>query len=357
MVVLGSSKGWFRPYLRVYSPVMDVPEARVITPTEARAARSHAQWLDGRSGDGPLDVAQHMLAVQAQNYGAARKALSMRSGRGHTTTEVDAALTNGDLIRTWPMRGTHHIMAAADVRWLTELCGKRALGGVEKRREGLGLSLPEVSLISSLIIDTTTDTAAERDGAVELGNGHSALTRDGVKTLMTEAGVDPDGGRSSHILRYLCQMMELVQGPGETFTAFDNWVPESKSPDAPMVHLVERHLAARAPATVADIAWWSGQTQTAVKKAVAEAAVGEVTMNGVEYLVPEGWEPAGKATGTLQLPAFDEYLMGYKDRTLAVDPMHTPVVGPTKNGLVAPVVVRDGVVIATWKGDDITYLE
>lgn len=336
---------------------MDAPEVRVITSTEARAARLRAQLLDGTVGDGPVDVARHMLAVQAQNYGAARKALSMRSGRGHATTEVDAALQNGDLIRTWPMRGTHHIMAAEDVRWLTKLCGGRGLGGVEKRREGLGFSLSDVSLISSLIISTTTGTVAERDGAVDLGNGHSALTRSGVKALMSEAGVDPGGGRSSHILRYLCQVMELVQGPGETFTAFNNWVPESDFPDDPMVHLVERHLAARAPATIADIAWWSGQTQTAVKKAVAEAAVDEVTMDGVVYLVPEGWEPAGEIVGTLQLPAFDEYLMGYKDRTLVVDRAHTPVVGPTKNGLVAPVVVHDGKVVATWKGEVVTYLE
>jgi hypothetical protein len=47
------------------------------------------------------------------------------------------------------------------------------------------------------------------------------------------------------------------------------------------------------------------------------------------------------------LPAFDELLVGYTDRSAAVDPSHAALV--TAGGIFNPVVVVDGRVVGTWK--------
>lgn len=45
-----------------------------------------------------------------------------------------------------------------------------------------------------------------------------------------------------------------------------------------------------------------------------------------------------------RLPAFDEYLLGYQDRSQVCAAQHIPTVGPTKNGMCRPFIVEDGMV-------------
>src|SRR5262249_58122018 len=51
----------------------------------------------------------------------------------------------------------------------------------------------------------------------------------------------------------------------------------------------------------------------------------------------------------LVLPGFDEYLLGYKDRSLMLADEHKPAIVPGSNGMFQPTVVRDGRVVGTWK--------
>ena len=55
------------------------------------------------------------------------------------------------------MRGTHHVMAAEDVSWLTGLCSHRARSGVAKRRAALGLTLDDVLRAGAALVGTTAD--------------------------------------------------------------------------------------------------------------------------------------------------------------------------------------------------------
>lgn len=49
------------------------------------------------------------------------------------------------------------------------------------------------------------------------------------------------------------------------------------------------------------------------------------------------------------LPGFDEYLLGYKDRSVVLDPTHATKVVPGGNGIFKPIIVIDGRVVGTWK--------
>ena len=51
----------------------------------------------------------------------------------------------------------------------------------------------------------------------------------------------------------------------------------------------------------------------------------------------------------LALPGFDEYLLGFKDRSLMVDAAGMEAVIPGKNGVFRSTIVRDGRVVGTWK--------
>jgi len=51
----------------------------------------------------------------------------------------------------------------------------------------------------------------------------------------------------------------------------------------------------------------------------------------------------------LALPGFDEYLLGFKDRSLMLAAGHKQAIIPGGNGVFQPTIVRGGRVIGTWK--------
>ncbi|MDR1635338.1 MAG: winged helix DNA-binding domain-containing protein [Bifidobacteriaceae bacterium] len=94
--------------------------------------RLRALGLAGRAHSDPARVAAHFLALQGQDFWAARWALGLRSGAGEEA--VRAAFDCGDLVRGWPMRGTLHVMAAADALWLQRLDWELSGAGAAERR-------------------------------------------------------------------------------------------------------------------------------------------------------------------------------------------------------------------------------
>ena len=52
---------------------------------------------------------------------------------------VEEAVVRREIVRTWPMRGTLHFVAAADVRWLLPLLTPRVIAGAASRYRQLEL--------------------------------------------------------------------------------------------------------------------------------------------------------------------------------------------------------------------------
>src|SRR4051794_16646529 len=78
--------------------------------------------------------------MQAQDMASVLWSLGARLP-GRTLTEVNAELERREVLRTWPMRGTVHLVPSADAHWMLELMGVRALAGAARRREVIGLTL------------------------------------------------------------------------------------------------------------------------------------------------------------------------------------------------------------------------
>ena len=70
--------------------------------------------------------------------------------------------------------------------------------------------------------------------------------------------------------------------------------------------------------------------------------------NGQTWYIHEDCRTRGKVTGSLHLlPSYDEYLLGYKDRTDVLPKEHYSKAF-TNNGLFYPIVLHEGQVIGNW---------
>jgi len=301
----------------------------------------------------PKDVAGVVTwfgAMQAQDLGSGLWSLGARLP-ALTLADVQAALERREALRTWPMRGTVHLIPPRDAHWMLELMGGKALAGAAKRREYLGLT------------EKMADQAVDALGTALADGGR--MTRAECVAAMSAAGVDAAGQLAYHLLWYASQRgvtcIAPNRGTEQTFALLDDWAPDPHrpGPDEALATIVLRYFRSHGPTTRKDFAGWTGLGMTDAKRGLAAAgdALTSVTVDGQEmYLDPallDGGGPAPgirhDADGVRALPGFDEYLLGYKDRSLMVDEAHQQAIIPGGNGVFQPTLVRSGRVIGTWK--------
>src|SRR5579884_3206529 len=96
-----------------------------VATTEVIARRLRAQRVSDTTFDDAAQVVAWLGAVQAQDYLGALCAVGLRLRDGRAA-DVERALAERAIIRSWPMRGTLHFLAAADGRWMIELLAPKA---------------------------------------------------------------------------------------------------------------------------------------------------------------------------------------------------------------------------------------
>lgn len=313
--------------------------------------RLHAQLIEGSREKTPRGVVSRLLAVQAQDYGAATSAIGLRLP-GSKLADVERSIADREIVRTWPMRGTLHFVLAEDARWMTSLLAPRILSRAAKRERDLELDAPTFGRARELFAS-----------ALE---GGKLLTRPDAMALLEGDGVSTTGQRGYHILWRLAQEELLVLGPLEgrqqTFGLLDEWIPRSRDRfggDTPreelLATLAARYFAGHGPATVADVARWAGIPKSEAATATASAAdsLESAEVDGERYWFdPQVAERAsGSRAGSVHLlPGFDEYMVGYTTRGPQVAE-HQETYGSriASNGVLAPTIVSDGCVVGVWK--------
>jgi hypothetical protein len=176
--------------------------------------------------------------------------------------------------------------------------------------------------------------------------------------VLEEAGISTEKQRGYHILWYASQDCLICLGPmqdkQQTFVLLDEWVPNSRdlSREESLAELARRYFASHGPATVHDFAWWSGLTVTEARSGVEATKPGLASekIDGKEYWMTSDTPGlmAYDKSGVDLLPAFDEYLIGYKDRSAVLAVEHALKVTPGKNGVFLPVIVVGGQVAGIW---------
>jgi hypothetical protein len=315
----------------------------VWTDDEVAAARLHRHGLTGTARD-VAAAARGSAGLQAQDLAASRLAVRPRS-TGLTADDVRRACDDGTVVRSWLMRGTLHLVPAADVAWLVRLLGPAAVRSGRRRRQQLGLD------------DGTCDRAL---AALPEVLAAGPLTRADLVTALAAAGVhvEPTGQAPAHLVGFAAASGLVCRGPDDgtepTYVLLDRWVPGAGGPDgdAARAELARRHLAAYAPATTADFAAWAGIPAGAARAALEAIAteVTEIATGSGPLLAPKGTRrpPAAARRAWRLLPAFDSYLLGYADRGALLDPAFAKRVN-AGGGWLHPLVVHGGRVVGTWR--------
>jgi hypothetical protein len=323
-----------------------------LSATRALGLRLTSLLLRSRPGaPGPGDVASVVTwfgAMQAQDLASVSWSLGVRLPE-LTAEGVHAALERREAVRTWPMRGTVHLVPSRDARWMLDLMGPRVMAGAAARRAALGFDEP----VARRAVDVL--------GAALAGGGR--LTRARCLATLTEAGIDTSGQRGYHLLWYASQLGVTCVAPNigsqQSFVLLDEWAPDQHrpGPEEALATIALRYFRSHGPTTPHDLAGWTGLTVSDAKRGIRAAGdeLTEVRVEGTpmwlhrDVLDAYGGRPTGPGRDVLTLPGFDEYLLGYKDRALMLAAEHKQAIIPGGNGVFQSTLVRAGRVIGTWK--------
>lgn len=286
-----------------------------------------------------LAVTRELGALQAQDYLSGVWSLGVRSGL--TLAQVEQAVVDREVVRTWPMRGTLHFVPAEDARWMSRLLAKRPLAALGARYRELGITEAQIEL-TARVLDRELTAPMSRPDVIALLAGH---------------GIDPAGQRAYHLVGHHCMTGLLCQGPvagkQPTFVRIDSWVPASRTPDREeaMATVVERYLRSHGPVTDRDVAGWLAQPLGFAREALAllgDRVVRE-EVDGVTWLSHVDAKPPARPGSVALLPQWDELLLGYRTREVCLPDEHLARVVPGRNMVFQPTVVADGEVVGTWR--------
>jgi hypothetical protein len=253
---------------------------------------------------------------------------------GATADDVEAALRRGaesasrgaarraraaaaGLVRTWAMRGTLHLLAAADLPAALAIYGPLHLARGQRRLTQLGLS--------------PADAERSTELTAEILRADGPLTRHELAARLRDRGVPvaAEGQAPIHVVARAGHAGILIEVGDGTYGPLDPGpLPDREEA---LVSLARRYAAAHAPATQDDFAAWSGLPK------------GDLRWEDAEIT-------AGEQGGVRLLPAFDEWLLGWRSRDPILASAHAQRVAPG-GGIIRPVAIADGRVFATWRLD------
>ncbi|GHT08415.1 hypothetical protein FACS189432_04360 [Bacteroidia bacterium] len=306
------------------------------------AIRLQSHLLSGAELRTPQAIVSWMGAVQAQDYGMAKWAIGARLPAS-TDKMIEEAFNKGEILRTHVMRPTWHFVSPEYIREMLLLSAEKIKASSRSRDRDLG--------ITEELYDKSNQVIRK---ALE-GNKH--LTRKDLAIALEKADIAVDASRMVHFMMraeveaIICS--GAMQGKEHTYALLDERVPASPvvSKEEALANSAQRYFRSHSPATLSDFVWWSGLSQTEAKKGL-EAVKSDLfseEIDGQTYWLSKTFKdiPHPKESVFL-LPAFDEYIIAYRDRK-AVLPSenHSKVV--SSNGVFRPVIVVNGQVVGLWK--------
>lgn len=324
--------------------------------------RLRTQHLAGAGFHAPADVVRWFGAVQAQDYPGALWAVGIRTA-GATEADVEQAVADRAIVRTWPLRGTLHFVAPEDVRWMLTHFAPRTVARAALRFKQLELDERTFARSAALFVKAL--------------QGGRQLSRPRMYALLERAGIPTGDNRGLHIL-WRCAHDGLIcfgarEGKQHTFTLLAEWVPPVTilSRDEALAELALRYVTSHGPATLKDFGWWSGLSAADARSAL-EMARPDLQSDRIEGAVYwhagrppsrfELWRASPKPCkgGTdgsaptrnkarsphaVLLPPYDEYTVAYQDRGAALDPKHAAA---ARNGIFSPTILLNGRIAGTW---------
>jgi hypothetical protein len=307
-----------------------------MTPEEIRLRRLYNQHVLAPSLNDPTQVVAHLAAMQAQEYAHAKWAIALRMKEPVTDDAIEILFTEGKILRTHMLRPTWHFVAPQDIRWMLELTAPRvnAVNAFTYRRYGLD---DKVFSKSNTLIE-------------KLLRDNNYLTRDAIKDELKKTGITGDGIMLSAIMMKAELDGLICSGPriGNQFSyaLLEERVPPAKklTKQEALKELTLRYFTSRGPATIKDYTTWSGLTVKEAKEGLSlNPDLDKVTIEGAEYYFTGDVPKVKGGKVTFLMPDYDEYGMGYKDRSVLKIPA-----SPEKPKFDRMLIV-DGVIAGSWR--------
>ena len=319
---------------------------------QVRAWRVRRHGLDTRAPAGELlAVASRLCGVHAQLMGSAELTLWARLEALERETVATALWEDRTLVKTWAMRGTLHLLPAAELGlWLA---GLSTYDHYLKPAWFRAFEITEEELLA--LIDAVADAlAGEPLTRAELADAVAA--RSGDESLRDKLGQ----GFGAY-LKPAAFRGRLCFGPGDgqrvRFTRPDVWLGhevERPEPEAALREIARRYLAVHGPATREDLRrWWATTPAAAGKLLRSLEDAEEIEVDG-EPLWMRSADAADAATlppadGVRLLPAFDQYVIAATKQAGHFLPGDFADRVYRPQGWLSPVLLVDGVMAGVWR--------
>lgn len=261
--------------------------------------RLHAQHLIGGPLPGPVQVVEHLLAVQAQDFLPAQWSLGRRSG--HNAAAVAAAFEAGQYRRTHVLRPTWHLVAPVDLGWLLALTAPRVhqVNNTQYRRHGLDPTVRQ--RCAEVVVDA-------------LQNG--PRTRVELQANLGAAGIELSGQGLAYAMMHIELEALVASGPmrgrQHTYALLED-PGTGKDRDEGIAELAARFVTGRGPSTEEDLAGWASLTRADARRAVHLAGdrIERVACEDREFLVGAGSAPPPATSTPLVhlLQPYDEHVL------------------------------------------------
>ncbi len=316
-----------------------------------RGWRLHRHLLAGAEDPrvtSATDVVRRVAGLQAQVGSCAREAVAVR---GRPAREVDTAVDNRSLVRTWAMRGTLHLLPSDDAAsYLALVASARTWEKGTWQRE----------------FATASEIAALAEAADRVLDGVLLTREELVAALGPVASADRLTSGWGTLLKPLAWQGVLCNGPPRgarpTFTSPRSWLPGWNGlpgVEAAAARVIPAYLSVHGPASPATFDAWllrgatpKGQLRRWFADLIDTGVLTVVQVEGEPLHVRaedvEGLADARPVPGVRLLPGFDPWILGPGTTdTRVVPPEHRALVSRTA-GWIAPVVLVDGLVVGTW---------
>jgi hypothetical protein len=313
-----------------------------MTLSEIATLRIQNQQIEGFEFQTVKELVSWMGALQAQDFSMCKWAVGLRLSDS-TEKMIETAYNKGEIIRTHLMRPTWHLVAADDIYWMLELTAPRIKPLLKARDKQLEL-------------DELIYAKSNRMLEKVLANGQY-LTREELVREYDRVYIRTDENRLSHLMLRAELDGVVCSGPLKanklTYSLLADRVPVSKAyaRDEALAELAGRYFKSHGPATLRDFIWWSGLSASDARKALEMIRSGfsSVTIGTDTYWLANSFSEACPDKPSIHLlPAFDEFLIGYTDRSAALATVHNRK-AISENGIFRPVILVNGQVTGLWK--------
>ncbi len=310
--------------------------------TRIRLANQH---IPTASFERPEEVVLWFGSMQAQDYSAAKWAVALRS-TSLTDKSLDEAFADGKILRTHVLRPTWQFVTPADIYWMLQLSAQRIHQQMAHWYRASGLDTVLLKKTDAII--------------AKILQGNKQLTRPEIASVLKQSniGVELNNLRLTFIMLHaevegvICS--GALTGKQHTYALLDERAPQTKklTHDEALAELTKRYFLSHGPATIKDYSWWSGLSTARAKDSVEmlEPKLDRAVIDEKEYffIASENNKSSSNA-GVYLLPNFDEYIIGYAERSDIFDSSLAAGLDARHNPLFQNTILIDGQIIGTWK--------